>query len=176
MASRLRTSGPTAQGVCTQPLRSDAETAGYGAYRVESRYLHARSRRAFQRGPVAELADAADLKFADSKESCGFDSHRGHHLKIALLIVLLMAGCGHQPTPRGRIVLATTTSVQNSGLLDVVLAAFRQTDATDVHVMQVGTAPGLDAGPGGRHYVVTNLESGGLPAPNLSAGVPSPVS
>ena len=47
MASRLRTSGPTAQGVCTQPLRSDAETAGYGAYRVESRYLHARSRRGF---------------------------------------------------------------------------------------------------------------------------------
>jgi hypothetical protein len=29
-------------------------------------------------GPVAELADAADLKSVDPKGSCGFDPHRGH--------------------------------------------------------------------------------------------------
>ena len=29
-------------------------------------------------GPVAELADAADLKSAEQQCSCGFESRRGH--------------------------------------------------------------------------------------------------
>ncbi len=31
-------------------------------------------------GPVAELADAADLKSAEQQCSCGFESHRGHDM------------------------------------------------------------------------------------------------
>lgn len=60
-----------------------------------------------------------------------------------LLFVLALTGCaGGQPTS-GQLVLATTTSVGNSGLLDVLLPAFRQQRELQVRSHLVGSGLAL---------------------------------
>lgn len=69
-----------------------------------------------------------------------------HAAYIAAAICALgLLGC-RRDTPPGRAVvikLATTTSTENSGLLEVLLPAFRRATGIDVHVMPMGTGKAL---------------------------------
>ncbi len=59
-------------------------------------------------------------------------------------LALLAAGCERQPEPPARTLrLATTTSTENSGLLDELLPAFRRRTGIDVHVLPMGTGRAL---------------------------------
>ena len=67
-------------------------------------------------------------------------------LGIGLLIVGLSA-CGKAASPaRGEIILATTTSTQDSGLLDVLVPRFEQQTGYTVKVIAVGTGAALRMG------------------------------
>ena len=67
-------------------------------------------------------------------------------LGIGLLIVGLSA-CGKAASPAGReIILATTTSTQDSGLLDVLVPRFEQQTGYTVKVIAVGTGAALRMG------------------------------
>jgi len=54
----------------------------------------------------------------------------------------------------GRLILATTTSTQDSGLLDVILPDFRQQFGVDVDVIAVGTGQALQIGKDGNADVL----------------------
>jgi tungstate transport system substrate-binding protein len=62
-----------------------------------------------------------------------------------LSAVLLLAGCGQAPE-RGDIILATTTSTQDSGLLDVLLPLFEEQTGYRVKTIAVGTGEALAMG------------------------------
>ena len=78
-------------------------------------------------------------------------------LAAALGLVAVLAGCDRQ-TPRkppgGTIRLATTTSTESSGLLDVLLPAFRKKTGIQVQVMPMGTGKALRTGRDGNCDVV----------------------
>ncbi len=63
-------------------------------------------------------------------------------------IVLSCAlGCaGSDPAPRPTLVLATTTSTQDSGLLDELLPAFKEQSGIDVKVVAVGSGQAIELG------------------------------
>jgi tungstate transport system substrate-binding protein len=70
-------------------------------------------------------------------------SHRVRQQTGALVVAILAVatvGCG-EPSPRLR--LATTTSVDNSGLLETLLPAFRQETGLDLQVLAVGSGRAL---------------------------------
>lgn len=60
---------------------------------------------------------------------------------LILVLLVVVASC-REPTPR-TLVLATTTSVANSGLLDVVLEAFRRKRGVQVRAHHVGSGLAL---------------------------------
>jgi tungstate transport system substrate-binding protein len=62
----------------------------------------------------------------------------------ALLAVLVAAGCSGRAAPT--LTLATTTSTQDSGLLDVLVPRFREQSGIDVKVVAVGTGQALELG------------------------------
>ena len=64
---------------------------------------------------------------------------------IFSLSLLLFTGCGNDP---GTITLATTTSTENSGLLDEILPHFEEEHEIEVKVVAVGTGAALDMGRG----------------------------
>ena len=60
---------------------------------------------------------------------------------VLLVCAILLIGCGKQES---RIIrLATTTSTESSGLLDVLVPAFFQKSGITVHVMPMGTGKAL---------------------------------
>ena len=59
---------------------------------------------------------------------------------VLLLFVLLVSGCGKDSSS---LRLATTTSVDNSGLLQAILPSFRQETGIDVQVLAVGSGRAL---------------------------------
>ncbi|HHS97916.1 MAG TPA: extracellular solute-binding protein [Chloroflexi bacterium] len=64
--------------------------------------------------------------------------------------LLAMAGCGRTtPTPPPRLILATTTSTYDSGLLDYLLPAFEEETGIEVEVVAVGTGQALELGRNG---------------------------
>jgi tungstate transport system substrate-binding protein len=65
-----------------------------------------------------------------------------------LLAVVLAAGvgCGGPSSPPQAVTLATTTSTQDSGLLDDLLPAFRRQTGVEVRVVAVGTGQALELG------------------------------
>lgn len=67
---------------------------------------------------------------------------RGRILLGAMLVAIMLApGCARKP---GRsIKLATTTSTENSGLLDAILPEFKKKTGVVVHVIAVGTGKAL---------------------------------
>jgi tungstate transport system substrate-binding protein len=67
------------------------------------------------------------------------------HRTCTLLCTLLLvaAGCS-RPTPTESITLATTTSAQDSGLLDVLVPRFREQTGIEVKVVAVGTGQALE--------------------------------
>lgn len=58
------------------------------------------------------------------------------------------------PAPRGHIVVASTTSTDQSGLFGHILPLFRQASGIEVHVVAVGTGQALDMGRRGDADVV----------------------
>jgi tungstate transport system substrate-binding protein len=62
-----------------------------------------------------------------------------------LLCVLLLAGCG-RTTASPSITLATTTSTQDSGLLDALLPVFERETGIHVKVVAVGSGQALELG------------------------------
>jgi tungstate transport system substrate-binding protein len=67
---------------------------------------------------------------------------RGALCAVWAILLLAVAGCGPAPTP-SYLVLATTTSVQNSGLLDVLLAAYERETSENVRVLLAGSGRAL---------------------------------
>jgi len=86
-------------------------------------------------------------------------------LLFALMMVLtLFAGCaGEEPAPQeeegpaeivGKIILATTTSTQDSGLLDVILPDFTYKTGYEVDVIAVGSGEAMKMGENGEADVL----------------------
>ena len=65
-------------------------------------------------------------------------------LRLVCIAITFAAGCS-RPTPE-TLTLATTTSTQDSGLLDVLVPAFRQQTGIDVKVVATGTGQALQLG------------------------------
>lgn len=66
---------------------------------------------------------------------------------LALLLAVALAGCTRAPAPEARpILLATTTSFQDSGLLDALVARFRAEGGPPVKAIAVGTGEALAMG------------------------------
>jgi tungstate transport system substrate-binding protein len=63
-------------------------------------------------------------------------------LLLSLILGLLATGCTSQKTPS--ITLATTTSVQDTGLLDVLTPKFGEETGIEVKVVAVGTGAALE--------------------------------
>lgn len=87
---------------------------------------------------------------------------------LVALVMGLMVGCGTTPTPAPaeptaapaeptaapaeegeRLILATTTSTQDSGLLDVILPDFEKQAGVPVEVIAVGTGQAIELGEAG---------------------------
>jgi tungstate transport system substrate-binding protein len=65
--------------------------------------------------------------------------------RLALLTAAaFLAGCSGRPAPT--LTLATTTSTQDSGLLDVLLPRFREQSGVEVKAVAVGTGQALELG------------------------------
>ena len=86
-------------------------------------------------------------------------------LLICAVAMLLMAGCGNgqsaqkaeeqQPAePQGTIILATTTSTQDSGLLDYLLPEFTNDTGWEVNTIAVGAGKALQMGVDGEADVL----------------------
>jgi tungstate transport system substrate-binding protein len=69
-------------------------------------------------------------------------------IRIAVLLVATIAGtvagCRDAPVSPRYAILATTTSVQSSGLLDVLLPAFRRDNGYDLRVFLAGSGRALE--------------------------------
>ena len=68
---------------------------------------------------------------------------------LAVLLCLLMASPGCVTPDDDRMILATTTSMRDSGLLDVLLPAFTNATGHEVDVVAVGTGAALNLGRNG---------------------------
>ncbi len=69
---------------------------------------------------------------------------------LAVAGLLALAGCGQAtPTSPPRLILATTTSTYDSGLLDYLLPAFEEETGIEVEVVAVGTGQALEMGRNG---------------------------
>ena len=63
---------------------------------------------------------------------------------LCVTAILCVAGCARSPS--GSLTLATTTSVQDSGLLDALVPQFRAQTGIDIKVIAVGTGQALALG------------------------------
>jgi tungstate transport system substrate-binding protein len=73
---------------------------------------------------------------------------------VALGLAILLAPPVASPADRGDVVLATTTSTQDSGLLDVLVPVFERTTGYRVKTVAVGTGGALRLGAEGNADVV----------------------
>ncbi|MCU0489795.1 MAG: substrate-binding domain-containing protein [Anaerolineales bacterium] len=78
-------------------------------------------------------------------------------LFFLFLSVLVLAACA-EPTTQApaskKLILATTTSTQDSGLLDELIPIFEQTTGVDIEVIAVGTGQALQLGEDGNADVL----------------------
>lgn len=84
---------------------------------------------------------------------------------LCTVALMLLAGCGGSPKeekedeqqaaePKGKIILATTTSTQDSGLLEYLLPEFTKDTGYDVDTIAVGTGKALQMGVDGEADVL----------------------
>jgi tungstate transport system substrate-binding protein len=71
-------------------------------------------------------------------------SRRIAHLAITALLLMLPVA-GHADPAMQSITLASTTSVDNSGLLATILPGFTKATGISVRVLALGTGQALDA-------------------------------
>jgi tungstate transport system substrate-binding protein len=69
-----------------------------------------------------------------------------HVAVVVLSLAVLTFGCDRPPHPSGKLTLATTTSTQDSGLLDVLVPLFRRQTGIEVRVVAVGSGQALQLG------------------------------
>ncbi len=74
-------------------------------------------------------------------------------LLLFLLIVLFLAACASRPS-NPSLILATTTSTQDSGLLDVLIPLFEQQSGYKVQVVAVGSGAAMKMGEEGNADVL----------------------
>jgi tungstate transport system substrate-binding protein len=70
-------------------------------------------------------------------------------LLVAIALVAMMAGCGEkktEPVERTELILATTTSTQDSGLLDEWVPMFEEDNPYSVKVIAVGSGEAMSMG------------------------------
>jgi len=67
-------------------------------------------------------------------------------LSLVGIFVLGLSACGSSAPKNSDIILATTTSTQDSGLLDVLIPAFEQETGYVVKIIAVGTGKALELG------------------------------
>jgi tungstate transport system substrate-binding protein len=90
--------------------------------------------------------------------------HRSRQTSAVLAVALLaVAGCGDADgggsagtaaAPKDPVILATTTSTQDSGLLDVLIPAFEQETGMQVKTIAVGSGQAIEMGSRGEADVV----------------------
>jgi tungstate transport system substrate-binding protein len=68
---------------------------------------------------------------------------------ILPIVALLLAACQAEPAEPERLILATTTSTADSGLLDYILPDFEEEYNAEVDVIAVGTGQALEMGQAG---------------------------
>ncbi len=73
---------------------------------------------------------------------------------ILALLVFFLVGCGGNTPKEQSIIMATTTSTENSGLLDFLLPVFTQDTGIEVRVVAVGTGQALKLGEDGEADVL----------------------
>ncbi len=78
--------------------------------------------------------------------------HRVRQLLAAVLVAGCLAGCGDDET--APVILATTTSTQDSGLLDELIPAFERTSGHQVKTIAAGSGEAIEMGARGEADVV----------------------
>jgi tungstate transport system substrate-binding protein len=73
---------------------------------------------------------------------------------IPILLLGLLAGCANPGAESDRLILATTTSTQDAGLLDAILPDYEQSTGIEVNVIAVGTGAALKLGEDGNADVL----------------------
>ena len=73
---------------------------------------------------------------------------------FAMLTALLLTGCAQNDSTLGMITLATTTSTEDSGLLDFILPFFTEDTGWDIRVISVGTGAAMQLGRDGEADVL----------------------
>lgn len=93
----------------------------------------------------------------------GLLSRRNVLIVLVTFITLgfIISGCGasnntgdKEPKEKPRLILATTTSTYDSGLLDVLVPAFEEKYGYEVHVLSKGTGASLELGKRGDAHVM----------------------
>jgi len=77
-------------------------------------------------------------------------------LSVLVLLAGILVGCGSTPEPAeaAKLILATTTSTQDSGLLDYILPDFQDEYNVQVEVIAVGTGQAIALGEDGNADVL----------------------
>ena len=77
---------------------------------------------------------------------------------VVALLIAALAGCGSSSsgstTPSGQMVLATTTSTRDTGLLDTLVPAFQRASKCSVKTVAVGSGQAIDLGARGQADVL----------------------
>ena len=81
---------------------------------------------------------------------------RNGHVSLFILVglIFLLAACGQTSSENKDIILATTTSTQDSGLLDVLIPLFEEETGYNVKIIAVGTGKALKMGQEGNADVL----------------------
>jgi tungstate transport system substrate-binding protein len=83
------------------------------------------------------------LSFMKCMECRMSSTSRRALLWLLVVTAVSVLGCNQKPAAPAPLRLATTTSVDNTGLLGVLLPPFEQSTGLEVHVMAVGTGQAL---------------------------------
>lgn len=67
-------------------------------------------------------------------------------LVVSIAVILLFSGCIGQKKEKTKMILASTTSTQDSGLLDYILPVFSEKYNVDVQVVAVGSGQAFEIG------------------------------
>jgi tungstate transport system substrate-binding protein len=107
--------------------------------------------------PLADLQACTDclVAFADGKLNMAMPGMSGKAWVKDVVTLDLVAGQAAIPAPENpNLILATTTSTQDSGLLDVLLPAFQTATLYNVQTVAVGTGQALKMGEEGNADVL----------------------
>ena len=139
----------------TPSERASSRTLGTGAPGRE---------RATRDRPQEQLEDVEIARHAAGIVRCRAHlcRYREEHMRSAICaaaMVLALAGCGGGD--ESSLVLATTTSTQDSGLLDELVPAFEEESGLEVKTIAVGSGEAIELGERGEADVAARALAGG---------------